>query len=137
MRTSQFNLTIALLVYTTKTVADISTVMEIDPTEARTASIGYSGFNNESSCNLWILHKRYHKVTDIDTFIQRFFDQVPNFTDKIQLINQYCKCVLRLSIVSIYGQLGFSLSQEDIMLLRQVDIPVEISFLSYGNCKDE
>ena len=137
MRASKFNITIALLIHSVKPIAEISTVMEMDPTEIRTYGTGSGDFEKESLCNLWIFHKRYQQVTDIDELIQEFLVQVPNLSEKIQLLKRHSRCVLRLSIVSLYGQIGFSLSQEDLNLLHHMDIPTEISFFSYGKCIDK
>ena len=41
---------------------------------------------------------------------------------------------IRLSLISLYGQLNYTLAPEDIAFLNDLHIPLEISVFSYGGC---
>ena len=42
-----------------------------------------------------------------------------------------------LSVVSLYAQIGFTLSPSDLDLLNKLDVAVEMSVFSWGGCVDE
>lgn len=83
---------------------------------------------------IWTLSKRFENCTDIDTTLSKFLACVPDYYRFVQRLKQYGACVIRLSVVSAFGQFGFGFSPNDIGILNQLSIPLEITVFSFGDC---
>lgn len=136
MMESQFDLSICLVVKTDKAVESISAIMGTAPTRMVKAGETQLSFIPKSDKNVWVLRKRYAQQTDVGVCLDTFLGSIPNVNEKIHEVNQYGVCTLRVSIISLMGQIGFSLSPYNMQLLNQLGIPLEVSIFSYGYCID-
>lgn len=137
MMQEQFDVAIGLIITTTIKLELITQIMGIAPTKSVQKCDEKSVLSDKLNSNMWIFRERFKYQSDIDTCMYKFFKSIPNLKDKIYEANRYGSCVLRISLVSEYGQIGFSLSANNIQFLSELDIPVEVSIFSYGQCIDE
>lgn len=87
---------------------------------------------------IWVLTKRSseydgNKPIEIGTF----FDTVPDILLKIEDIKQHARCSFRISVVSEWAQIGYTINPENLAYLNRLSIPLEISVFSWGRCVDE
>lgn len=136
MSQAEFDISLSLIIRTKESFECISNIMGFEPTK----KIGLQPKTIESidvDENIWVYKERYENCIDIGLVIQKFTNGIKDFANKVFFIKEYGTCVIRLSIVSIYGQFGFSLSEKDLFLLSNLQIPLEMTFFSYGSCIDE
>lgn len=137
MMESQFDLTVGLIIKTSEPLEFITEIMGVFPTKSLRKGEGYFSFSEEVDNNIWIMRECYKERADIGSCLQDYFEHIPDYFHRINQVKRYGVCTFRISIVSIYGQIGFSLSKKDLLLLNQLNIPCEVSIFSYGNCIDE
>jgi len=137
MTHSLFNLHITIKIETNKPIEFISDILDAEPTDFVRMGEAKFDFLDKAEQNIWILTEIHTDLNEIGNHIQDFIKSNSIFCKKINELNKIGKCVLRLSVVSDYAQIGFCLSQEDLQLLSQLNIPFEISIFSWGNCVDE
>lgn len=135
MRESEFDIALGLIIRTEESVDFISSIMEIEPSKVMQPNLKLDDYEEEK--NVWVYRKKYANCTDVGLSIGNFINGIENFTDKIARIKKYGVCVIRMSVVSTYGQFGFSFAEKDLSLLNEQKIPLEMTFFSYGNCIDE
>lgn len=136
MNQAEFDIGLSLIIRTKESFECISNIMGFEPTK----KISLQSKTIEAKDvdeNIWVYKERYEKCIDIGLVIQEFANGIKDFANKVFLIKKLGTCVFRISIVSIYGQFGFSLSEKDLLLLSDLQIPLEMTFFSYGNCIDE
>lgn len=133
---STFDATVCLIFKTAYPIESISAIMEIEPTGTIRQGESRFAFIPKADKNVWTLRKRYIQQSDIGACLQDYFESIPGFKEKICEVNQYGICTLRLSIISLWGQIAFSLSSNDLQFLSQLGIPFEVSIFSYGQCVD-
>ena len=134
---SEFNATVGLIVYTTEPLSLITDIFATKPTKTVSNVDNPCDDQGEKQYNAWVLKAHHKQVHSIERCIYDFLGQIPDYSDKINKVKQYGNCVFRISIFSVYGQIGFSFSPQELLVLSQLNIPLEISILSFGNCKDE
>lgn len=129
MNYAEFNLTIALIIRTEAPIELITNIIGYSPSKCVC--------DHSTSENLWIRYERYKNIVDIEDYLSCFFVSMPNIDRQILAAKAYGSITLRLSLVSEYGQFGFVLSPTDLALLQRIDVPLEVSIFSLGNCMDE
>ena len=132
-----FNLSVALIIKTSEPLELISQIMGVMPTGCLEKGESIHSFQPKADKNTWWLKESYGRKTDLGASLQNYFESIPRFIEKIDQIKQIATCALRISVVSIYGQIYFSLSPRDTELLSQIGIPFEVSIFSYGDCIEE
>lgn len=133
---TEFDLAISFIVKTSEPIEVVSLDMGITPTGSLKKGEAQHSFQPKAENNTWWFRERYERQANIGISLQKFFANIPEFMPKVHKVMQYANCVLRISVVSVYGQIWFSLSPKDIQLLSQIDVPVEVSIFSYGDCVD-
>lgn len=134
---ADFDVTMALIIHTTESLSRITEIMGIAPTtsikgcDANTDDLSMSG---ES---IWIYHTKYKRKTDLDQCMQQFVAQFSDFSSRVTEAKKNGICAIRISIVSLYAQFGFSLSNQELQLLSELNIPLEMTVFSFGNCIDD
>lgn len=134
MMDTEFDLAICLIIKTDEKIESISKIMEIVPSGSIIKGQSRFDFLPKVNENIWVLRKRYKQQSDIGTSMRDFLGGIPEFEKKIQEVNKHGICTLRISIVSLWGQIAFSLSPDELHLLSKLGIPFEVSIFSYGNC---
>lgn len=131
---SEFDLGICLIIESAEPIEYISKIMGIPPSRSIKKGESRFVFTSKADNNIWMFRKRFKKPTGFSACLQQFFEEIPEFDSRISELMHWGTCALRISVVSVFGQIGLSLSPKDIGLLNQLEIPVEISVFSYGNC---
>ena len=134
---AQFNVTIGLIIRTKLQLDLITKIMEICPSKVIQNSNEYSTISEKECHSIWVFRERFTCQNDVDSCFEIFYKHIPNIKEKVREANRYGTSILRISLVSEYGQIGFSLSPNNIQLLNEMGMPVEISIFSYGMCIDE
>ncbi|MGM9602720.1 MAG: hypothetical protein ACI3W5_14200 [Faecousia sp.] len=133
---ADFNVTFAVILRTTYNPTGIPELYHNNfRNTLKTHDMDTKVFTNDSSY-VWTLSKRFQKCTDIDTNLSEFLECIPDYHKFVQRLKQYGECVVRISVVSTFGQFGFSIAPSDIGILNQLNIPLEITVFSYGECID-
>lgn len=124
---SELDFSIGIIVDTAGSTEMISSILGLSPSKI---------FQTEHGSK-WVLRRTYKNKTDINHCIEEYFIGITHYAEKIHKVKQHGSCVFRISVVSRLGQFGFSLSESDLHILNQLDIPVEISVFSFGCCIDD
>lgn len=131
---SEFDLAICLIIESAEPIEYISKIMGIHPSRSINKGESRFSFIRKADNNIWMFRKRYKQPARFSECLQQFFEEIPERKSSICEVKQLGTCTLRISIISVFGQIGFSLSERDIRLLNQLEIPLEISIFSFGNC---
>ena len=134
---AQFNVTIGLIIRTKLQLDLITKIMEICPSKVIQNSNEHSTISEKECHSIWVFRERFTCQNDVDSCFEIFYKHIPNIKEKVREANRYGTSTLRISLVSEYGQIGFSLSPNNIQFLNEMGMPVEISIFSYGMCIDE
>ena len=133
MRHAEFDVVLSLIIRTKESCDYISNIMSCKPTkEIKLKSKVFD--SEEEDSNIWVLRERYENCTELGIIIQKFINGIEDLAKKIEYIKKHGICAIRISVISLYGQLGFSFTEKDLSLLSELQIPLELSFFSYGNC---
>lgn len=134
---STFDLTISLIIKSSNSLEHISTVLGISPTSYRNREQSQFGFI-ESDKNIWVYSKKYRNYDgNISIQISNFLDDIPNYSFGITFARQHAECTIRISIISDWAQNAFSLESKELEVIRNLDVPLEVSIFSWGNCVSE
>ncbi len=133
MNSLNFQTSIAIIIRSSEPIDVISEKMGISPTKV---SQNQNAVDSDAN-NLWAYKKRFKDGTNFSVCLQNFIEEIPFLSQKIAMLKQYSSCTLRVSIVSLFAQLGFTISNSDLQTLSSLDIPFEITLFSYGNCIDD
>lgn len=134
MIVAKFNATIGLIIKSSKHTKIISNIVGFPPAKELAENTIDPCVSPKGNTKIWIIKKRYEDRTDIETCLQDFLNDIPNYQLCVQQIKQYGTCAIRISIVTSFGQFGFSLSPTDFHILAELGIPLEISVFSLGEC---
>ena len=137
MGLSNFDVTVGLIIRTTEHPEKVSAIMGVQRSPSGNLHCSYEKGMCNAEEHIWIYRTRYEVQTDVEACIKRFLSDVPEFPSRIAEVQKIGECVLRVSIVSIYAQLGFALSPDILKPLFDMNIPIEMTVLSFGNCVDE
>ena len=134
---TQFNVTVGLIIRTAMQLDLITKIMEISPSKIIQNFNEYPISSETEYSGIWVFRKQFKQQKDVDSCIEAFFECIPNIKEKVRQVNYFGNSTLRISLVSEYGQIGFSLSPNNQHLLSEMDMPFEVSIFSYGMCIDE
>ena len=137
MGLSTFNVTVGIIINSAEGLEKVSAIMGIPQSQRYDSSRAFDKEVCYIKENSWIYRVQYGEQTDIENCVRCFLELVPDFSSKLAKIHEIGECVLRISIVSLYAQLGISLSSNMLKLLNNLNIPFEITVFSFGNCIDE
>ena len=134
MKDHKFNVKITLFVRTFESVDTITQIMGVSPSKVIIDKNESVAVDDKSAGNIWALSRKYNRRINVDECLQHFVGQIPDYKKKIELLKQHGLCTIRISVISLLGQIGFSLCSEDIRLLHELGISMEVSIFSYGYC---
>ena len=129
-----FDLMICFKIETNDEIDTITNILNINPTDYILKGVSRSVVLEPAEKNVWMYDKKYRNCNSIETLLQNFFEDIPNLFNKIGELRAYGEISIRLSIISDFAQIGFTLSEKDIKYLNCLNIPVEISIFSWGGC---
>ena len=134
---SGFNLCISLRIVTDEELELVSRILNTEPTD--TAKKGERKFKTSpvTKSNIWMYAKKYERCKEIGDRIIDFVKSIPEFHEKMETLKEIGNISFGISVVSVFGQIGFSLSEKDIEVLNLLKIPFDISIFSWGQCVDE
>ncbi len=137
MKNSEFDLRIILRFETMKSLSEIeqiTSILNIQPSKIiKKGEILSKKPYLKSKSFVWELQtERIRDCSDIDNHIEDFFSKYPSIIENLEYLNNHTKIRFRISIVSVFAQVGFSLNTKSIELLRKLKVPCEISLLSWG-----
>lgn len=137
MTNATYDLTISLLFKSANEIEHISSIMEVSPTSYINKEHSKHRFI-ECNTNVWVYAKKYKDYDgSIAIHIEDFFSYIPDYLSKIASARKYAECTLRISIVTDWAQSGFSLEPKELDTIRSLNIPLEVSIFSWGNCMNE
>ena len=137
MKSSSFDVTIGISVHSLELCNSISEIMGVPPTKHIKKGESQFQFQEKACENIWIYSIKHRNAVDLDFCIEEFMERIPNLGKKVEEINRFGWCNLRISIVSLMAQIGFSLSSYDLQRFSILGIPVNISVFSWGNIDEE
>lgn len=137
MGLSGFDVTAGIIIHTAELPERVSAIMGVQQSQRHNLRISCDNKVCEAENYIWIYRICYEDQVDVEKCITRFLSSIPELPSKIAEVQEIGECVLRVSIVSVYAQLGFSLSPNMLKEIYNLDIPIEITILSFGNCIDE
>lgn len=129
-----FDLMICFKIETNDEIDTITNILNINPTDYILKGVSRSVVLEPAEKNVWMYDKKYRNCNSIETLLQNFFEDISNLFNKIGELKAYGEISIRLSIISDFAQIGFTLSEKDIKYLNCLNIPVEISIFSWGGC---
>lgn len=137
MKNGEFDLRIVLRFETMKSLSEIEYItklLNIEPSKViKKGEILSKKPLLKSKSFVWQLEtERILNCSDIDNQIEDFFTRYPSIIKNIEYLNNYTTIRFRISIVSDFAQVGFSLSTKSIELLKRLNVPCEISIFSWG-----
>ena len=136
MTSSSFRVSISLIIETLAPLEIISREMGVIPTNVFLKGTEFAPSHYRDK-NIWVFGNERKECTNIGESLQQFIASIPSFSQRVSSAQQYGDCTIRLSIVSLWGKIGFSLSQNDLQELNMIGIPVDFSILSFGDCVDD
>ena len=137
MVNSTYDLTISLTFESVDPIGHISSIMGVSPTSYLNKERSKFSFY-KSDKNIWVYAKKYRDYDgSISIQLEDFFAGIPDYSSKIKNARQYAKCAFRISVVTNWAQSGFSLGTKELEVIHCLDIPLEVSVFSWGNCVSE
>lgn len=132
-----FDLTVSLTFESVNALGHISTILGVSPTSYINKEKPKFSFV-KSDKYVWVYSKKYRDYDgSVAVHIDDFLADIPDYSSKIRIACQYANCALRISVVTNWAQSGFSLGTKELEIIHRLDIPLEISVFSWGNCVDE
>lgn len=87
--------------------------------------------NKIADCDRWIYEKKFSEndmEQVIDTFFERLCSNNLSVKDFIKTVNVN----LKIGIVSEYGQIGFSLTNNQISVIQSLGLHIDFDIISFG-----
>ena len=84
--------------------------------------------------DIWTYKKTYTCEGSVDDLLIDFLHETNLTKQKSAHLSRLGNCSLRISLVSDYAQMGISLSHSSIKRIEELEIPLEISVFSWGEC---
>ena len=134
MTDATFNLSICLKIETEENIDFITDVLNLRPTDLIKKGERKSRVLDAAESNIWIYDVKYGDCKNIEGKISEFLDGIPQLFQKTKDLERIGTVTIRISIVSDFAQLGVGFSKKDLSLLSCLQIPIEISVLSWGQC---
>lgn len=136
MTNSTFDLALSLKFESENTLDWLSDFLGIYPTTYIPKGTSQFDFIKYDK-NIWILTKKYSNYNGNDPIgIDSFLDSISNLLPKIEDIKQHINCSFRVSVVSEWAQICYTIKPDSLAILNRLSIPLEISVLSWGHCID-
>lgn len=135
MTENTFDLIVYFKIETNKSKEIVTNILNLSPTP-----FSFKGGTNvigEIKDNIWIVREKFENCKEVGTGIKQFFEKRPTIVKKIKELKRYGQCSVILSVVSLYAQIGFVLSDKDLNLFNELGVNVEVSVFSWGGCVDE
>ena len=82
--------------------------------------------------DMWVIKEQYPNAEDINEVIDGFIQKYSPILENIEELKGKFTIKLRLSVVSLVGQMLFVLSSDVQKKLAQIGLPLELSVFSYG-----
>ena len=134
---TKFELSICLKIETDEDIDMISNVLNLSPTDSIKKGTRKSKVLDKAESNIWMYDVKYGTCNDIGKSLHEYLESIPQLFCKTEELKKIGTIAIRLSIVSDFAQIGISLSEEEVALLNRLQIPIEMSILSWGQCVDE
>ena len=137
MNKSKFDLKIILRFETAKSlyeIEQITNLLNIQPSKViKKGEILSKKPLLKSKSYVWQLEtERIRNCDDIDNHIEDFFSKYPSVIENSEYLNDHTTVRFRISVVSDFAQIGFSLNTKSIELLNRLNVPCEFSLFSWG-----
>lgn len=132
-----FDLLICLAIETDEKIESISAVLNTHPTDAIIKGEQRSKIIAAAEKNIWMYDEKHRECKEIGRKFVDFFDNIHQIFVKIEELKKLGRVSLRVSIISEFAQIGVCFSEKDLNLLNYLNIPLEISILSWGQCLEE
>ena len=137
MNKSKFDLKIILRFETAKSlyeIEQITNLLNIQPSKViKKGEILSKKPLLKSKSYVWHLEtERIRNCDDIDNHIEDFFSKYPSVIENSEYLNDHTTVRFRISVVSDFAQIGFSLNTKSIELLNRLNVPCEFSLFSWG-----
>ena len=127
-----FDLHISLIITTPKEIEEITDFLGVEPTDFIKKGQSRSKVTPKATENRWIFTNKHRELKEIGCTISDFFNEFSDLPKKVGTLGGDTKASIRLSVISDSAQIGFCLSPQDLELLCKINIPFEISVLSWG-----
>ena len=131
-----YDISVSLKIVTDKSIEYVSDCIGVMPTEVfRKGSKPYRNADYTSPHNVWLLTEKYLDQSDIQYAVSCFFQKYGDYAAKVNSI-QGVESSIRISFVSDYAQMGFTLTDAELDFLKQTCLPIEFSVFSFGMADD-
>ena len=124
---------IGIRIESAENLSEITSILNIEPTMQHENG-DLIGYDVKSKCNSWTLKRQLVKNGTTIMTVKNFFEQYSSILENKNKLIKNGSMRIRLSLISLYGQLNYTLAPEDIAFLNDLHIPLEISVFSYGGC---
>lgn len=132
-----FDLIILLKIETDENLDYISDILNLSPTDSIKKGERKLKFSDEAESNIWMYDKKFRDCENIGNKLCGFLESIPQLSQKIDDVKKIGTITMRISLISDLAQIGITLSEKDLALLSDLQIPLEISVFSWGGCVDE
>ncbi len=127
-----YDVSISLKIVTDKSIESVSDSIGFMPTEVfRKGSKPFRNADYTSPHNVWLLTERYPEQSDIRYAVGRFFQKFGDCAAKANRM-QEAEPSIRISLVSDFAQMGFTLTDAELDFLKRSCLPIEFSVFSFG-----
>ena len=131
-----YDVSISLKTVTDKSIESVSDSIGFMPTEVfRKGSKPFRNADYTSPHNVWLLTERYPEQSDIRYAVGRFFQKFGDCAAKANRM-QEAEAAIRISLVSDFAQMGFTLTDAELDFLKRSCLPIEFSVFSFGMADD-
>lgn len=132
-----FDLSICLKIETEENIDFITDVLNLRPTDSIKKGERKSRVLDEAESNIWMYDVKYGACKNTEGMLCGFLEGIPRLFQKIKDLKKIGTATIRISIVSDFAQIGVGFAENDLLLLSRLQIPIEISVISWGQCMDE
>lgn len=137
MTTTMYDLSICLKIETEESIDSVTEILGQIPTCSIKKGERLSRVLEPAESNIWMYDVKYRDCKDNVGLMSNFLGGIKNIFQRIESIKAIGNVTIRVSVVSDFAQLGIGFSEEELLLLSSLQIPLEISVLSWGMCIDE
>ena len=134
---TKFELSICLKIETDEDIDIVSHVLGLSPTDFIVKGTRKSKVLEEAESNIWMYDVKYGTCKEIGKSLREFLESKPQLFHKIEDLKKIGTITIRISIISDFAQIGIGFSEEELVFLSRLQIPIEMSILSWGQCVDE
>ena len=131
-----FDVSICLKVETERDIDLITDILNVKPTDSIKKGERRSKVLDAAECNVWIYDEEHTGCKSTEEMLYNFLKKIPQLHQNIEDLKRIGIVTIRVSVVSDFAQIGFGLSEDDLSILSELQIPLEISVFSWGQCID-